>query len=298
MPQHTHVQSTGGIRRGPRLADNFTILSNAVLNDDRLSFRARGVLMWLLSKPLDWSVRSEAIADQSPREGREAIRTAMRELAELGYLVREKVQDERGRWSTVQTVYEEPVTSGDPSPDPKPRKSTSGDAADGELGALTKNGSPRTETNNHPDPLTAKTSVRSSAPQMWSSSLIEQANSKVREVFEEDNRLFAELESATLAAGLPASYARIKPKQRGEILAMLRLHGVDRLVEAAKRAHRPENPTVHVHGWIRLWMSLPLPRPAAPTEKCTKCEGTGFVLNDEDLAVRCECRQHGGTVAA
>lgn len=97
------------MRRGPRLASNFTILSNAVLNDDRLSFRARGVLIWLLSKPDDWRTRSDSIAAQSPTEGRDAIRSALRELAELGYLAREKFQNELGQWCTVQTIYEEPV---------------------------------------------------------------------------------------------------------------------------------------------------------------------------------------------
>ena len=63
----------GGVRRGPRLAGNFTILSNAVINDERLSFRARGVLIWLLSKPDDWRTRSDSIAGQSPKEGRDAI---------------------------------------------------------------------------------------------------------------------------------------------------------------------------------------------------------------------------------
>ncbi|CRK49542.1 conserved hypothetical protein [Rhodococcus sp. RD6.2] len=99
VSENTHI--SGGIQRGPRRADHFTVLSNAVLNDARLSFRARGILMWLLSKPADWRTRSESLAAQSPTEGHDAVRTAMRELEEHGYLVREKVQDERGRWHTL-----------------------------------------------------------------------------------------------------------------------------------------------------------------------------------------------------
>ncbi|MFD6860059.1 replication protein [Rhodococcus sp. NPDC060090] len=289
MTEHTHVHNTGGIRRGPRLADNFTILSNALINDERLSFRARAVLIWLLSKPHDWSIRSDAIARQSPREGREAIRTAMRELAEHGYLVREKIQDERGRWSTIQTVYEEPLISGNPTPDPKPRKSASGDAADGEPGALTKNGSSRTQTDND----AARTIAPTDDDAATSTSLSSAADflaRKTRAVVDESRALFSTLEAATLAAGLPASYARIKPEQSREITGLIAIHGIDALVAAATRAHRPENPTMHVHGWIRLWASLPVRRSLPRPSSCSECVN-GWIEDDEyEIVGRCECR--------
>ncbi|MCK0089245.1 replication protein [Rhodococcus sp. F64268] len=290
MTEHTHVPSSGGIRRGPRLADNFTILSNALINDERLSFRARAVLIWLLSKPHDWSIRSDAIARQSPREGREAIRTAMRELAEHGYLVREKIQDERGRWSTIQTVYEEPQTATPPPPVPKPRKSDSGKATDGEPGALTKDESPRTETDND----AARTIESTGDDTPTSTSLLSAADflaRKTRAVVDESHALFTTLEAATLAAGLPASYARIKPEQRREIATLIELHGIDALVAAATRAHRPENPTMHVHGWIRLWRSLPVHRSLTRSSSCRKCVN-GWVEDDEyEIVGRCECRR-------
>lgn len=266
MRQHTHTPSPGGIRRGPRQADHFTILSNAVLNDERLSFRARGILIWLLSKPADWRTRSEAIAAQSPKEGREAIRTAMRELEQLGYLVREKVQNERGQWSTIQTVYEVPVT--DPQPEPeKPRR---GPADNGDPDAHTKDRSLRTETNNN-----VTRNDRPSRPEPVESV----SSSKIDE-----------LEAATTAAGLPASYRRIRPEQHAEIERLLELHGVDALAAAALAAHRPTNPTMHVHGWLRLWQAIPAPRRTVTAPKCTTCEGTGYVISDDDLAVRCACR--------
>jgi len=295
VSQHTHAHPQGGIRRGPRLADNFSVLSNAVLNDDRLSFRARGVLAWLLSKPADWRVRSEAIAGQSPTEGREAIRTAMRELVELGYLIREKVQDEQGRWSTIQTVYEEPRTSGDTPAPPKPRKSNSGQARDGKTGAFTKDESPRTETNNNP--AQAPTSLGAVLESVSSSEI-------AREELQRNADNIADLEAATLAEGLPASYARIKPAQKTELLKLIDRHGIDRLVQTAVRAHRPENPTMHVHGWIRLWQSLstshasrkdetPGPPPMSEVRGdngCGNCEH-GWVLGPDrrpiEPAVRC-----------
>lgn len=292
MSHRTHLPVQGGIRRGPRLADNFTILSNAAINDGRLSFRARGVLMWLLSKPADWRIRSESIAGQSPREGREAIRTAMRELEQLGYLVREKVQDERGRWATIQTVYEEPATGGSTPPDPKPRKSDSGEANPGELGALTKDGSLRTETNHHPTP-------RAAAPLgdvfgAVSSSQI------AKDELRHNRQKIADLEAATLAAGLPASYARIQPAQKTEILRLIDVHGVDALVATAAAAHRPTNPTMHVHGWLRLWQAMPTSRAAAaPATKCDRCDEYGWLPDDEDgRAVMCPCGYRTATSLA
>lgn len=284
MPQHTHV--LGGIQRGPRRADNFTILSNEVINDSRLSFRARGVLLYLLSKPADWRTRSEAIAAQSPREGREAIRTAMRELEAYGYLVREKRQDpDTGRFETIQTVYEEPVAVENPQVAPAPRKPVAGRASTGKLGRFTRTESRRTETNNNQaerGPRQCEANVRASLSE------------KAQEFLAKDDQALADLEAATLAAGLPASFAKIR---KGEILALLDVHGVQALVDAAQKAHRPENPTMHVHGWLRLWAALPLPRvtagPPSPDElkrTCSDCVG-GWVEDTDGLPIRrCACR--------
>lgn len=263
MPQHTYAQSRGGIRRGPRLTEKFTIISNAAVNDEHLSFRARGLLAWLLSKPADWQIRSESIARHSPTEGRDAVRSAMRELVDAGYLVVEKVQDERGRWATFQTIYEQPHSHARP----KPEKSTLGATDVGQPGLSTKNGFlPRKETYND---------VVSSAPK---------SDPK-------HQKLIDALEAATSRAGLVASYARIKPQQHAEIVALATAHGIDALVTSARNAHRHANPTMHVHGWLRLWRALPIPRPALPAT-CGQCDEYGWLPDDEQgRAVRCACRR-------
>ncbi|MEU9334139.1 hypothetical protein AB0D49_13415 [Streptomyces sp. NPDC048290] len=61
------------------LSTGFTVLPTATLEDSRLSFRARGVLAFLISKPDEWRVRAESIASAG-KEGKEAIKTALREL--------------------------------------------------------------------------------------------------------------------------------------------------------------------------------------------------------------------------
>lgn len=95
------------IIRTPRPAQNFSILNNHTLRDHRLSFRARGVLAYLLSMPDNWKSSADRIANVGV-EGRDAIRSALSELEEWGYLRREKTQCERGRWSTVLHVYDYP----------------------------------------------------------------------------------------------------------------------------------------------------------------------------------------------
>lgn len=85
----------------------FAAIDNETLRDRGLSFRARGVLAYLLSQPPEFQASAETIAEDGP-EGRDAIRTALQELEEHTYILREKVQDTAGHWSTVVHVYERP----------------------------------------------------------------------------------------------------------------------------------------------------------------------------------------------
>jgi len=244
----------GGVRRGPRLAANFTALSNAVITDERLSFRARGVLVWLLSKPDDWRTRADSIAAQSPKEGRDAIRSALRELADLGYLVREKIQNELGQWITIQTIYERPVT------DPAPENPTRGSADIGDPGALSSTYTPRTETNRTPRVTKAPLGPA-----------------------------VVELAAACRRAGLTATFVYLKPHAAAAIEALVATHGVPALVAAANSVHRPGNPMRLAHGWLPLWRSLPTPLVLQP--KCGDCDEYGWLPDDEQgRAVRCGCR--------
>lgn len=104
----TTQQSTGGgIVRAPRPSSKFTTIRNEVLRDKRLSFRALGILVEILSRPDNWRTRSETLA-AGRREGRDAVRTALSELKAAGYLEQHKVRDESGRITTVSIVYDEP----------------------------------------------------------------------------------------------------------------------------------------------------------------------------------------------
>lgn len=76
------------IRSRIRFEREFTQLPNAWLRDNRLSFRARGLLALLMShKPGEFKVTIKALANDNP-EGIAALRVAVEELEEIGYLRR------------------------------------------------------------------------------------------------------------------------------------------------------------------------------------------------------------------
>ena len=90
--------------------EKYVTVRNRTVRDKRLSFKARGVLIYLLSLPDDATVNREQLAAASP-DGVWSIRSALAELSEAGYLEHRQVQDDRGRWSTEVVVREAPRRS-------------------------------------------------------------------------------------------------------------------------------------------------------------------------------------------
>jgi len=86
----------------------YACILTETLQDERLTFGARGLLAYLLSKPDDWHVNERHLAEQSP-EGITAVRSMLKELQTWGYLKRERKQDAHGKWEWEQTIYESPA---------------------------------------------------------------------------------------------------------------------------------------------------------------------------------------------
>ena len=95
------------IRRAPRPDGNFTVLHNAMLRDQRLSYKARGLLCYILSMPDNYRFTVERLTRTSP-DGRQSVITGMRELRKAGYLTVRRLQSSDGRWRTEQTIHDEP----------------------------------------------------------------------------------------------------------------------------------------------------------------------------------------------
>ncbi len=86
----------------------FVMIDNKVINDPRLSWKAKGVLVYLLSKPNDWKVQITDVMSRST-DGEHAVRSALQELIDTGYSTRVVSRSEHGTFDSWDyTVYEQP----------------------------------------------------------------------------------------------------------------------------------------------------------------------------------------------
>lgn len=63
----------------------YAMIANATLCDKRLSFKARGILGYLISKPPDWVVQFQDLVNNSTKDGEYSIRSGIKELRQYGY---------------------------------------------------------------------------------------------------------------------------------------------------------------------------------------------------------------------
>lgn len=95
---------------------NFSIVSNELLRDKRLSLRTRGLLVFCLSLSDEWeySVRGLSYAT-GESEGKIAL--CLKELEKHGYLTRARVRNEKGQLEgTVYTLWEQPQNHNEKKP--------------------------------------------------------------------------------------------------------------------------------------------------------------------------------------
>lgn len=89
---------------------NYTVMSNHHLRDMSLSLKAIGLLSKILSLPPEWDYTIEGLAAIC-KDGVSAVKSALKELKESGYLVVTKKmpnETKSGRIEYVYDIYEQP----------------------------------------------------------------------------------------------------------------------------------------------------------------------------------------------
>lgn len=69
----------------------YVIIDKTGVSDTRLSWKARGLLCYLLSKPDGWKLNVEHLANHGP-DGERATRSGLKELERFGYLPAEPIR--------------------------------------------------------------------------------------------------------------------------------------------------------------------------------------------------------------
>lgn len=97
--------------------DQYVVIKKTALEDKRLSFKAKGLWAYCMSRPNDWEFNVSHLSTVS-KEGKEAIYSAIKELIKYGYCIKEQDRVARGKgygrgtYARVDyTIFEEPQNS-------------------------------------------------------------------------------------------------------------------------------------------------------------------------------------------
>ncbi|WP_127849700.1 conserved phage C-terminal domain-containing protein [Lacticaseibacillus hulanensis] len=95
--------------------NGFTVASNSVIRDERLSWKARGIFLYLWSQPKDWDFYETEVGKHAT-DGRDSLRSGLKELEKYGYLKRKRVRGTNGQlagsdWNIDdQPMYQKPMS--------------------------------------------------------------------------------------------------------------------------------------------------------------------------------------------
>ena len=90
--------------------DNFTMINNDLINDPSISAKSKAVLIYLLSKPLEWNANIKDISNHFT-DGIDAIKSSLVELEKAFYLKRTRIRTEKGTFKTLYDIYEDKLSN-------------------------------------------------------------------------------------------------------------------------------------------------------------------------------------------
>ncbi len=99
-----------------KIETKYGIAPNRLLNKGEASLKAKGLFTFLQSKPDGWSFSVERISKQNS-DGKDSIRTAIKELENEGYLKRKAIKDKEGKWIGYDYILSEKPLSENPTTD-------------------------------------------------------------------------------------------------------------------------------------------------------------------------------------
>lgn len=74
----------------------YVMLNKTALEDSNLSFKAKGIFAYLMSKPDNWKCQVKDLENNSA-DGRDSVRSGLRELRKHGYLIKRALRDQSGK---------------------------------------------------------------------------------------------------------------------------------------------------------------------------------------------------------
>lgn len=87
----------------------FVMVNKSILDDERISYKAKGILIYLLSKPDDWVIYESEIAKHAP-DGIKSVKSGIKELIKYKYIHRFKKRNEKGQFVGYEYhVFEVPT---------------------------------------------------------------------------------------------------------------------------------------------------------------------------------------------
>ncbi len=86
------------------------MIQNSLIRDNNLSLKARGLLIFMLQLPEDWTFTEKGLATATG-EGLKSVRSGLKELEEYKYLYRVQARGENGQrfGSMLYYLFEEPT---------------------------------------------------------------------------------------------------------------------------------------------------------------------------------------------
>lgn len=88
------------------ISNHVTIVDQQLVRDSSLSWKARGIFLYLWSQSKEWDF-NELEVMRHATDGRDSLRTGLKELEEHGYLERERNRNGKGQVSSSKWVLHE-----------------------------------------------------------------------------------------------------------------------------------------------------------------------------------------------